>query len=165
MTDKKQGVPVWWGVPLVGMLALDQWTKWFVWSQRDRFYAMEIIPDFFYLTYLENRGAAFSILQDFRWGFIVLTIVALVFMVRFFLSQKNWVSRVSLTLLMAGAIGNMIDRARQGFVVDFLHFYPFGYSFPVFNFADIYIVVGAILLAVWLLFMYREPEAKNENNK
>ncbi len=148
-----------WGALLVVLLGLDQWTKLFFSANRADFQEREIIPDFFYLTYLENRGAAFSLLQNFRWGFVVITVIALAVMARFFLMYKTPIARLSLVFLMAGAAGNLIDRAWQGFVVDFLHFYPFGYDFPVFNVADVCINVGAALMVIWLLFMYREPEA------
>lgn len=148
-----------WGALLALLLGLDQWTKLFFSTNRADFQEREIIPDFFYLTYLENRGAAFSLLQNFRWGFVVITVIALVVMARFFLMYKTPIARLSLVFLMAGAAGNLIDRAWQGFVVDFLHFYPFGYDFPVFNVADVCINVGAALMVIWLLFMYREPEA------
>lgn len=153
---KKHSWVPWTG--LMGLLlALDQATKWFFSNNRHDFQEREIIPDFFYLTYLENRGAAFSILQDFRWGFVIITLVALGIMARFFLLHQGKLARLALSLLMAGAAGNLIDRAFQGFVVDFLHFYPFGYDFPVFNVADVCLNVGAALLAIWLLFLYREP--------
>ena len=150
-----------WAAAIVALIALDQGTKAFFSTNRAQFNEREILPGFFYLTYLENRGAAFSMLQNFRWGFVALTIVAIVVMCRFFFLQKSFWARLPLALLIAGAAGNLVDRALQGFVVDFLHFYPFGYNFPVFNVADICVCVGAGLLAVWLLFLYREPEVKD----
>ena len=156
---KRSWIP--WVVAMVVLIALDQGTKAFFSVNRALFQEREILPDFFYLTYLENRGAAFSMLQNFRWGFVALTVVAVVVMFRFFFLHKDFWARLPLALLIAGAVGNLIDRAAQGFVVDFLHFYPFGYNFPVFNVADICVCVGAGLLAVWLLFLYREPGVKD----
>lgn len=156
---KRSWIP--WVVAMVVLIALDQGTKAFFSANRALFQEREILPDFFYLTYLENRGAAFSMLQNFRWGFVALTVVAVVVMFRFFFLHKDFWARLPLALLIAGAVGNLIDRAAQGFVVDFLHFYPFGYNFPVFNVADICVCVGAGLLAVWLLFLYREPGVKD----
>lgn len=150
-----------WSLLIVLLLALDQATKLFFSNNRADFQEREIIPDFFYLTYLENRGAAFSLMQNFRWGFVAITLVALAVMIRFFLMYKTPVAKLSLSFLIAGAAGNLVDRAWQGYVVDFLHFFPFGYDFPVFNVADICINVGAALMVIWLLFMYKEPEHAN----
>lgn len=160
---KKSLLP--WTLLIALLLALDQGTKVFFSVNRADFQEREIIPDFFYLTYLENRGAAFSMLQNFRWGFVVITTIALVIMIRFFLIHQGRIARLSLTFLIAGAAGNLVDRAWQGFVVDFLHFYPFGYNFPVFNVADICVNVGAALLAIWLLFLYQEPGVPDEKQE
>ncbi len=156
---KKSWIP--WGIVMIVLLALDQAAKAYFSANRAQFQEREILPGFFYLTYLENRGAAFSMLQNFRWGFVALTVVAVIVMFRFFIVQQEFWARLPLTLLIAGAVGNLVDRAAQGYVVDFLHFYPFGYNFPVFNVADICVTVGAVLLAVWLLFLYREPGVKD----
>ena len=154
-----------WALLIGLLLALDQITKVYFTANRADFQEKEIIPDFFYLTYLENRGAAFSMLQNFRWGFVVITTLAIGIMIRFFLIHQGRVARLSLSFLIAGAAGNLVDRIRQGFVVDFLHFYPFGYNFPVFNVADICVNVGAALLAIWLLFLYQEPGVPDEKKE
>ena len=78
-------------------------------------------------------------------------------MARVMVLQKHPLARLSLSLLMGGAVGNMIDRLFQGYVVDFLNFYPFGYDFPIFNTADICITVGVALLLVYIIFVYKEP--------
>ena len=88
-------------------------------------------------------------------GVIIITVIAAV-MARMVL-QKHPLARLSLSLLMGGAVGNMIDRLFQGYVVDFLNFYPFGYDFPIFNTADICITVGVALLLVYIIFVYKEP--------
>lgn len=143
-----------WLLPIAGLITLDQAAKAYISANRAVYSNLEIIPGFFYLTYLENRGAAFSIMQDMRWVLVAITLVAVLVMARFFMKFSSFRARLPLSLLMAGATGNLIDRVRQGFVVDFLHFYPFGYDFPVFNFADICVDVGAVFLAIWLLFLY-----------
>lgn len=150
-----------WIITVVALIALDQWTKWFFYSHQVLFENYEIIKDFFYLSYLENRGAAFGMLQNFRWAFIILTIAAVGVMIWYFLKNRHGLLRGALCLLIAGALGNFIDRLLRGFVVDFLHFYPFGYDFPVFNVADICVTVGVALLVIYLLFIYKEPEKKN----
>lgn len=139
------------------MIGLDQASKWFIHTNRIQFENLEVIKGFFYLTYCENRGAAFSILQNFRWGFVVLTVAALVFMIRFMIRYKSTLFRWSMALLFSGALGNMLDRALKGYVVDFFHFYPFGYDFAIFNVADIFINIGVVLLIIFMLFVYKEP--------
>jgi signal peptidase II len=151
-----------WVVFTVALIGLDQWTKWYFLTNKDRFANFEVIENFFYLSYVENRGAAFGILQNFRWAFIVLTIMALIVMVWYFINNENNVLRLALAFIMAGALGNFIDRLFRGFVVDFLNFYPFGYDFPVFNVADICINIGAVLLIFYFLFLYREPKKHKE---
>ncbi len=146
-----------WALAAVALVLADQAVKAYISVNRALFNEKVVIPDFFYLTYLENRGAAFSMLQNMRWVFVAITLVAVGVMIFFFLKHTGFLARCSLTLLISGAVGNLIDRIRQGFVVDFLHFYPFGYNFPVFNLADICVDAGAFLLAIWLLFLYREP--------
>jgi len=153
-----------WGFVMIVLIAADQASKAYISVNRATFDELSVIPGFFYLTYLENRGAAFSILQNMRWVFVGVTVVAVAAMIYFFLKHHGFVVRSALSLLIAGAVGNLIDRIRQGFVVDFLHFYPFGYNFPVFNLADICVDVGAVLLAVWLLFLYRDPEPAKRTN-
>lgn len=146
-----------WILSIIALLGLDQWSKWYILTNKVRFENLEVIKDFFYLTYLENRGAAFGILQNFRWVFIVLTIAAVVFMILYFIRNKHFVIRFSLTFLIAGAVGNFIDRLFRGFVVDFLHFYPFGYDFAIFNIADVCVNVGVVFLVIYLIFIYKEP--------
>jgi signal peptidase II len=147
-----------WALLVAILIGVDQWTKWFFLTNQAQFHKVEVIKDFFYLTYLENRGAAFGILQNFRWGFIIMTLIAVGAMIWYFVKNRHWVLRTSLALLIAGAIGNLIDRVLRGFVVDFLDFYPLGYDFPIFNVADICVTCGVIVLIIYLLFIYKEPE-------
>jgi len=147
-----------WIIMIIALIGLDQATKWYFYVNRLEFDRFPVIKDFFYLTYVENRGAAFGILQNFRWIFIVLTVIVVGAMIWYFIRNKNRVLRLSLALLISGAVGNFIDRALRGFVVDFLDFYPFGYDFPVFNVADICINVGVFFLIIYVVFIYQEPK-------
>ncbi len=106
----------------------------------------------FHLTYVENRGAAFGIMQNQRWVFIVLTVavLAVVLLVCIKYKNKHKLLCTALSFLVGGAVGNMIDRIMYGYVVDFFDFRLI--NFPVFNVADIFIVVGAALLAVYFIF-------------
>lgn len=146
-----------WILAIILLIGIDQLSKLYFYNNRLLFDGYEIIEDFFYFTYLENRGAAFGILQNARWFFIIVTIIAVGFMVWFFIKESNFVFRLSLAFLISGAIGNFIDRLFRGFVVDFLDFFPFGYDFAIFNFADICVNVGVFFLIIYIIFIYKEP--------
>ena len=112
------------------------------------------------MYYLENRGAAFGILQGQKAVFLICTAVVLV-LIAFYYNRlpggrRYTLMRVVAVLLAAGALGNLIDRMRYSYVVDFLYFKLI--DFPVFNVADCYVTVGAVLLAVLILFVYKEEE-------
>lgn len=115
-----------------------------------------IIENLFQLNYVENRGAAFGILQGKRVLFLIITILVIL-IVTFYLikyyNQINFITRISLAMLIGGAIGNLIDRIRLGYVVDFISINLINkYDFPVFNIADICLVVSTILIAYLVLF-------------
>lgn len=117
-----------------------------------------IIQNIFSLTFVENRGAAFGILQGARWGFLIATPLILAAMVYYFIKlpygRVYGFVRAALVLVFAGAIGNYIDRLFRGYVVDFLH--ATFIDFPVFNLADIFVVTGTALLAVLLIFFVKD---------
>jgi signal peptidase II len=108
------------------------------------------------LTYVENRGAAFGTMMGGRWFFVALTVIVVVaggiYYSKIYNKDKSKIASLALVLVAGGAIGNCIDRLFRGYVVDMLSFNFFGYSFPVFNFADICVVIGAVLLVVSLCF-------------
>ncbi len=141
-------------VLIILLTGLDQWTKWAVVKTIPLHETVVVIPDFFELTYLQNRGAAFSSMEGVGMGFFtILTIIAIGAMVYFFLKTKDRGVKLSLALIMAGAIGNLIDRMMLGYVRDFFRFYIFGSPFAVFNVADVCISIGFVLL---LLSMFHE---------
>ncbi|WP_066502872.1 signal peptidase II [Abyssisolibacter fermentans] len=114
---------------------------------------IQLIGDFLQLNYVENYGAAFGILQNKKIFFIIITVVVLSFIIYFIKRYNvNFWTKFSLTMIIAGAIGNLIDRVRLSYVIDFIDV-KFGilYDFPVFNIADSFIVVGTILLAYLVL--------------
>jgi len=121
--------------------------------------SITILDGIFSLTYVENRGAAFGILQNQRWLFIVLTILICMVMIYCLTFNKieNLILRISLSMILSGAIGNLIDRIKQGYVVDMFHFTFI--DFPVFNVADSFIVIGTILLGYYIIFI-AEKEGK-----
>lgn len=147
-----------WIVTMILLIGVDQLSKWYFYNNRVLYDGYVVIKDFFYLTYLENRGAAFGILQNFRWGFVILTVIAVAVMIWLFINNSNFVLRLSMTFLISGAVGNFIDRLFMGFVVDFLDFFPFGYDFAVFNFADIWVNIGVFILIYYIIFIYKEPK-------
>ena len=133
------------------LIALDQLSKLAVVRYLAGGGEVAIIPGFFRLLYVENRGAAFGILQEGRPLFIVITVAVIGFLLYGIYRKRDEVRgllRVALVLILAGAVGNFIDRLRLHFVVDFLSFRFFGHDFAVFNLADSFIVVGTILLII-----------------
>lgn len=115
-----------------------------------------IIENFLQFNYVENRGAAFGILEHKRLFFIIITFIIIIFLT-FYLVRNykalNIFIKFSLAMLIAGATGNLIDRIRLGYVVDFIGFRLNGYyNFPVFNIADISIVISTFLIVLMILF-------------
>ena len=147
---------------LAALVALiDQIIKYFVITNLKPIGSVEVIPGLFDLTYVENRGAAFGMLEDARWVFIIFTVITTLALIYLVLSRKftsKWFS-VSAVLIIGGGIGNLIDRIFLGYVIDYLSvsFFP-----PVCNFADYCITVGVILLAIFILFVYKtDSKAKD----
>ena len=108
-----------------------------------------IIKNFFYLTYTENKGAAWSILEDKRILLLIITVFVL-FLINKYINKEKLSKMEEFTygMIIGGIIGNLFDRVFYGSVVDFLDFKIFGYDYPVFNLADSFIVVGIILLMI-----------------
>ena len=106
-----------------------------------------IIKNFFSLTYVENTGAAFSILESKRIFLIIIAIGALYLIYKFLIKDKKLTTPETLiySLLIGGIVGNLIDRIIYGYVIDYLEFILFNHYMPIFNFADICIVIGTIL--------------------
>lgn len=115
-----------------------------------------IINDFFEFNYVENIGAAFGILKDKRIFFIAITLVVIIFLTIYTIRNYQLLNKLSIfafALLIGGASGNLIDRIRYGYVVDFLSFRLFNrYDFPVFNIADISIVISTVIIVFLILF-------------
>lgn len=128
------------------MIFADQFSKFFIVSHFALGQKLTVIENFFQITNVRNTGAGFSILTDqtaFLSAVSLLAVIALIYLLR---KEKDLLTRISYLMIIAGAIGNLIDRFRLGYVVDFLDFYIFGYDFPVFNIADSFITVGCFLL-------------------
>ncbi len=142
------------------LVLLDQATKLAAVSALKDGGPFVLIPGVFQLQYLENRGAAFGLLQNARIFFLAVTLIALAaviyVLVRMPLKRKYIVLRFLMVLIAAGAVGNMIDRVFLGYVRDFLYFSLI--DFPIFNVADIYVTCATILLILLLLFYYKEED-------
>ncbi len=144
-----------WGLAGVIILTcLDQFTKYLAMAKFKDHASLVLIPGIFELTYLENRGAAWGMLENFQWLFLILTAVLMAALVWFYWkapAEKHYRAfRILAAILCAGALGNAIDRGIQGYVVDF--FYISWINFPVFNVADCYVTVSLVLF----LFIYRK---------
>lgn len=141
-------------------LILDQVTKYMAVEHLMSQPPFEIISGVFELRYLENRGAAFGMMQNRQYLFVVgasIVMVILIFLYHRMPYTKRYTPlRFCAVLLWAGAAGNAIDRIRLGYVIDFFYFKLI--DFPIFNVADCYVVVACFLFAFLILFYYREDD-------
>lgn len=145
---------------------IDQLIKFFVAEHLKPVGSVEVIPGLFSLTYLENKGAAFGILSNMRWIFIVFTLIVIAILI--YLVVKNKIKSklftASAILLIGGGIGNLIDRIFFGYVIDYLSLSFFS---PVCNFADYCITFGTVLLVIYLIFYsdFFKDRKKVKNNE
>lgn len=154
-----------WTILIAILIIMDQVTKAYVRKNLPLGIKHEVIPDFFYFTHVENTGAAFGILRNGRYFFIVLTVIICAILVYVMIKNRQKILRLSISFILAGAFGNWIDRVIRGEVTDFLDFYIFGYDYPVFNFADICINIGTYILFIFILFIYKEPKKQEETKE
>ena len=145
--------------PALAVLALDQITKHWIASRFPLYETQPLISGFFNLVHVRNRGMAFGIMNrpGADWGFTLLlcaTLGAVALLLFWFyrLKSEDKGTAIPLSLILGGAIGNLLDRMRFGEVIDFLDFYIGPYHWPAFNVADSAITVGTLWLAVSLLF-------------
>jgi len=147
------------------IFALDQYTKQLILKSFELGESVPVIPGFFSLTYLRNRGGAFGLFSDlpetWRVAFFVVfalaTVAALAWMLRT-TARNDVVQRVALTAVIGGAIGNLWDRILYGEVVDFLDVYVRDWHWPAFNVADSFISCGVVLLLVGSMLPARHDE-------
>ena len=142
------------------LIALDQWAKSMAYNTLRVNGPLVLIKGVFELLYSENRGAAFGILQGKQWFFFlvaaVVVIAVLIFVAKLPAGNRYLPLYISMVLLLSGAVGNLIDRAVRGFVVDFFYFSLI--DFPIFNVADIYVTTATAALLVFLCFYYKEED-------
>ena len=145
---------------------LDQISKHFVVLYLKGQRPLTIIEGLLSFTYVENRGAAFGILQNKKLFFVAVTVVTLIILMYIFLryyKHLNLWTISSLSMIMGGTIGNFIDRMSLDYVVDFISLRFFNrYNFAVFNLADTFIVVGAIMLMLYIMIFEPKKVAKSD---
>lgn len=142
------------------ILLIDQTTKYFALHLLGGERKIVLIKSILELTYIENTGAAFGSFAGKNIAIMVTVIVIIVFLLlmywRLRKTEKYYKIRVAMTVLISGAVGNLIDRMIHGFVIDFIYFVPI--NFPKFNFADICIVLSLFTISYLFLFVYTEDE-------
>lgn len=154
-------------IAVIALILLDQGTKLWVLASLKPIHNMTLVDGFMDLTFVENRGVAFGMFSGQRWFILLLTGIIAVGLIWFYMNmpkkKEYFPLRVSLVLVLAGAIGNIIDRLFRGYVVDFFEFTFF--KWPVFNVADIYVVVGVILLALMIVFVVKDEDLDFKKKK
>lgn len=147
-------------ISIIILIAIDQYTKYLAVLHLKDKPAFSVIDGVFELNYLENRGAAFGMLQNQKGFFILISCIVLLticyILVKIPEEKKYNILHILLVLIASGAVGNMIDRIRLEYVVDFFYFVLI--NFPIFNMADIYVSVACILLTIVMLFIYKEED-------
>ena len=134
---------------IVAIVALDQWSKWMIKTSYDLYHSEPIIQGFFHFTYVTNDGMAFGLsLPGGQFTLTTLSIIMTFVLVYFFWLEKNshYVMKLSLSLIISGALGNLIDRILAGKVIDFIHIKIGSYwEWYIFNIADTSVSIGMIL--------------------
>ena len=143
----------------VVLLGADQWVKAWTVAHLELWETAPLVPGFLELMRVHNYGAAWSSFSGMRWLLSAVTAAILIAVLVLLLRGvvRHPAGRVAGALILAGGLGNLIDRVRLGYVVDMFHF-VFWPSYPVFNLADICIVAGAILGAIYYLFLYEKHD-------
>lgn len=150
-----------WSTFIILLIAIDQFTKLLIVKSLEVGDSIKVISNAIYITSHRNQGAAWGILQGKMWLFYIVTVVVLVILFMFFKNEGYGqpVIQLGLSLLIAGSIGNFIDRLFRGEVVDFIDTYIFSYNFPIFNVADAALTIGVIVLIIVILFEGKEEKA------
>ena len=128
---------------------LDYFSKMIIINSIGLGQSIRVINNFFYITYVENKGAAWGILEDQRILLLIISVIVL-FLINKYINKETldkW-EALSYGVIIGGIVGNLVDRIFRGFVIDFLDFRIFGYHYPVFNLADVFIVIGIIIMLI-----------------
>lgn len=143
------------------IIGLDQWVKWLIVDNFALGETKSVIPGILSLNHIRNFGAAWSLLEGKMWFFTVVTIIAVVVILTLMIKNRSNGNRwfmIGLTLILAGAIGNFIDRVRLGYVIDM--FQTDFVNFPIFNVADISLVIGVICVLIYIILDEKEQRKK-----
>ncbi|MCR3757869.1 signal peptidase II [Clostridium felsineum] len=147
---------------VVAGILIDRLSKFWTLTQLKKVQQIPIIKNFFDLTYVENRGAAWGTFSGKTTILSLVTFIVLIAIVVYIIKYrpKSKLVRISLSLIISGAVGNLYDRVVYKYVVDFISFhYKDVYYYPVFNVADICVVLGTIILAIFIIL---KDDKKNE---
>lgn len=155
-----------WLLVILGSVILDQATKWLVVRFIPYQESVSLIDGVFEFTYIRNEGAAFGMLSDNRWVFMIVSTIAIGALLIYlwkFRPESKWAC-AAVAMIIGGGIGNMIDRVRLGYVIDFLNFCAFPNLWMwIFNVADAFVCVGGGILFVWcLVSIVQEGKAAKE---
>ena len=152
---------------VIGGFALDRITKAVVADKLvlNKLGQVEIIPNFLYFAYVENTGGAWSILSNATWLLAIFSSVAVVG-ISYYMFKKNVNIHYFIcgSLIVSGGAGNLFDRVAYSAVIDFIETYPLGYSFPIFNVADIFVVIGSFYMIIYM-FIEEHQEKKRSQEK
>lgn len=159
MIDKLKNIGIFAIINIIA-IALDRYTKLLAESYLKGNKPFVIIDKVLELIYTENRGAAFGIMQEKQIFFFIITaavMLAILYVILRLPSDKRYIPLlIALSFVFSGAVGNLIDRVTNSYVIDFIYFMPI--NFPVFNVADIYVTLSAISLIILFFFVYKEDE-------
>ena len=159
MIDKLKNIGIFAIINIIA-IALDRYTKLLAKSYLKGNKPFVIIDKVLELIYTENRGAAFGIMQEKQIFFFIITaavMLAILYVILRLPSDKRYIPLlIALSFVFSGAVGNLIDRVTNSYVIDFIYFMPI--NFPVFNIADIYVTLSAISLIILFFFVYKEDE-------
>lgn len=147
------------------LFSIDQLIKLIVTKNMQLLSSITIIPNFFNITYVENTGGAWSILSSNTYLLTIISAIVLIALNSFLLKKEDYtlLEVISYGLIMPGVLGNFVDRVINRSVIDYLDFKIFNYNFPIFNLADILIVVGIIVMILEIII--QERGEKNANRK
>ena len=147
-------------ISILLLIGLDQIVKFLITSHMALYDTIPVIKQVFHITYIQNKGAAWGSLQGKRYFLLAITILVLAFLVYFYVRMLKLNRykdlRILFIFVFSGAVGNMIDRIRLGYVIDMFDFRLI--NFPVFNVADIYVTGAAFLLVILILVYYKEED-------
>lgn len=146
---------------IIALVVIDQFIKYIICKELNLFESIQVIKNFLYITYVENNGAAWSLLSGNQVFLIIISLVIIILFYIYFIRNKkiDFKNSIIYGILYGGIVGNLIDRIIRGNVIDYIDVKIFNYDFPVFNLADICIVLSVIMLGILIL-----RGDKDENN-